>query len=123
MSASLMLFDGEPLFNGVSHKAQNMYGDIINPTRDYSEDTEQLVLSTRNANGEVVAHDINRRLIKFNNLRWPYLSREQVTWLKKKIANFRVKVTYFDSEADGIITREFYFGDFSATPCEWDTSR
>lgn len=106
--AVLFKFDGEPIPG--------------NPARGYLELSEQLVNSTRNANGEVVAQKINRRLRKFDSLKWPYLSRAQVTWLKQKVANFTVDVTYFDSEDDRIVTRKFYFGDMSAEPCDWDRS-
>ena len=91
-----------------------------NPAQDYQEKSEQLVKSTRNANGEVVAHKINRRLNKFENLKWPYLSREQVHWLKRQIADFTCELTYFDDEVGLWLTREYYWGDFSATPCDWE---
>lgn len=91
-----------------------------NPAMDYQEKSEQLVRSTRNALGQVVAEVVNRRINKFENLKWPYLSREQVTWLKKQIAKFDCFLTYFDTEVGEWITREYYWGDFSATPCEWE---
>ena len=94
---------------------------VANPARDYSIKTEQLVRSTRNANGQVIAHPINRRLNKFDNLKWPYLSREQVNWLRKQIAKFECKLSYYDDEVDAWITRKYYWGDFSATPYEWET--
>lgn len=112
----LLLFDGEALPPGPS----NGYAFARNPKPGYVERSEQLVNSTRNANGQVVAQKINRRLNKFDELTFPYLSREQVTWLKQKVANFKVNVTYWDTEADGVITRLFYFGDLSAVPCDWD---
>ena len=112
----LLLFDGEALPPGPS----NGYAFARNPKPGYVERSEQLVNSTRNANGEVIAQKINRRLHKFDELTFPYLSREQVCWLKRKVENFYVDVTYWDSEADGVITRKFYFGDMSATPCDWD---
>jgi hypothetical protein len=93
-----------------------------NPARGYLEASEQLVDSARNANGQVVAQKINRRLRKFDSLKWPYLSRAQVNWLKKKVANFTVNLTYYDSEDGGIVTRKFYFGDMTAEPCDWDRS-
>ena len=93
-----------------------------NPARGYLELSEQIVNSTRNANAQVVAQKINRRLRKFDSLKWPYLSRAQVVWLKRKVANFTVNVTYYDSEDDRVVTRKFCFGDMSAEPCEWDRS-
>lgn len=91
-----------------------------NPAPGYLEDSEQLVNGTRNSNGQVVAQQVNRRLRKFSNLSWPYLSRQQVVWLKQKVANFKVNVTYYDSEDDGIVTRLFYFGDMSCKPFRWE---
>lgn len=116
--AQLLLFDGESMPEGPS----NGYGLAQNPARNYNELTEQLVKTTRNAKGQVIAQTINRRLQKFDNLKWPYLSREQVVWLKRKIAKFEVNLTYYDSSVDEVVTRKFYWGDFSATPCEWDRS-
>lgn len=94
-----------------------------NPAREYQEKSEQLVRSTRNADGEVIAETINRRLNKFDSLKWPYLARHQVTWLKKEIAKFYCDLSYYDTEVDGWITRKYYWGDFSATPCEWEVVR
>lgn len=97
------------------------YNTVNNPARDYTEKTEQLVRSTRNANGQVIAEVINRRLEKFDNLRWPYLSAESVKWLRNEIAKFDCTLTYWDDELGRVISRQFYWGDFEATPCEWET--
>lgn len=93
-----------------------------NPARGYLEQSEQMVNSTRNANAQVVAQKINRRLRKFDSLKWPYLTRAQVTWLKQKVANFTVDLQYYDSEDGRVVTRKFYFGDMSCEPYEWDHS-
>ena len=108
MGKPLFLFDGQAIPG--------------NPARGYLEQSEQLVDSARNANGQVVAQKINRRLRKFDSLKWPVLTTAQVTWLKQKVANFTVMLTYFDSQDGGIVTRKFYFGDMSAEPFEWDTT-
>ena len=97
------------------------FNTVNNPARDYQEKTEQLVRSTRNANGQVIAQKINRRLEKFDSLRWPYLSRTSVQWLRQQIAKFDCNLTYWDDELGRVITRQFYWGDFEATPCEWET--
>ena len=122
--APLFLINGEKMpfikpedwveINGIKYLC------TANPAQEYQEKSEQLVKSTRNALGQVVAQPINRRLNKFENLKWPYLSREQVTWLKKQIAKFECKLTYFDDEVGEWITRRYYWGDFSATPCDWE---
>ena len=99
------------------------YNTVNNPAIGYNELSEQLVKSTRNALGRVVAHKINRRLNKFDNLYWPYMSRVNLTELKKEIAKFYCNLTYWDDESDAYITRQYYWGDFSATPCEWELVR
>lgn len=97
------------------------YNTVNNPAIGYQEKSEQLVRSTRNAKGQVVAQKINRRLNKFENLYWPYLSRYDVNWLKKQIAKFECEISYWDDEYEQFIKRKFYWGDFEATPCEWET--
>ena len=97
------------------------YNTVNNPARDYVEKSEQLVRSTRNAYGQVISQKINRRLNKFDSLAWPYLSRKSVHWLKQQIAKFDCKLTYWDDEKEAWITRDYYRGDFEATPCEWET--
>ena len=92
-----------------------------NPGRGYLEKTEQLVQSTRNADGQVVSRKINRRLRKFDNLSWPILTRNQVTWLKRKVANFEVQLGYYDDEDDAWVERRFYFGDMECEPIEWES--
>ena len=94
---------------------------VNNPARDYVEKSEQLVRSTRDANGRVISQKINRRLNKFDSLTWPYLSRKSVHWLKQQIANFDCKLTYWDDEKEAWMDRDYYWGDFEATPCEWET--
>lgn len=96
---------------------------VNNPAIGYTEQSEQLVQSTRNALGEVVAEKINRRINKFDNLYWPYLSRVNVHELKQYIKDFNCKISYWDDEEERWITRDFYWGDFSATPCEWEIHR
>ena len=101
----------------------NTYNTINNPAIGYTEQSEQLVRSTRNAKGEVVAQLINRRLNKFDNLYWPYMSRVNLAELKQEIKKFYCDISYWDDEQELYITRKFYWGDLSATPCEWETVR
>lgn len=92
---------------------------VNNPGIGYVERSEQLVHSTRNALGQVVSQVINRRLNKFDNLYWPYLSWVNVHELKQYIKKFQCRISYWDSEEDEWVTRRYYWGDFEATPCEW----
>jgi hypothetical protein len=124
------------LINGKEFKFRDPNGDYLteyyngksfdrvnNPAIGYTEQSEQLVKSTRNAKGQVIAQKINRRLNKFENLYWPYMSRVNLTELKKEIAKFECNLSYWDDEADAWVTRRYYWGDFEATPCEWETVR
>lgn len=103
------------------HYDGKLFNTVNNPAIGYTEQSEQLVKSTRNAKGQVVAQKINRRLNKFNNLTWPYMSRVNIVELKKEIAKFTCELSYYDDEADQWVTRKYYWGDFEATPCEWET--
>ena len=104
-------------------KEHPLWNTVNNPAIGYQEKSEQLVKSTRNAKGQVVAQKINRRINKFENLYWPYMSRVNLTELKKEIAKFECNLSYWDDEADQWVTRKYYWGDFEATPCEWETVR
>ena len=102
---------------------RNFYNTVNNPAIGYQEKSEQLVKSTRNAYGQVIAQVVNRRLNKLDNLYWPYMSRVNLTELKKEIAKFECSLSYFDTEVDQWVTRRYYWGDFEATPCEWEVVR
>lgn len=93
-----------------------------NPSIGYLEKTEQLVKGTRNAKAQTIAQPINRRIRKFDNLVYPILSLEDYNWLQKKVANFEVLVTYYDTEEMDVVTRRFYFGDLSGKPTKWDNN-
>ena len=103
---------------------EDYHGELMNtvnnPAIGYQEKSEQLVKSTRNALGQVVAQTVNRRLNKFENLYWPYMSRYDIVWLKGEIAKFKCVVGYYDDEEDRFMERYYYWGDFEATPCEWE---
>lgn len=86
----------------------------------YTEDTEQLVKSQRNSQGVVVATKVNNRLVKFNNLEWPYMTREDFEWLQGEVEKFYCELKYYDSRRKGVVSRQFYWGDLSAEPFEFD---
>lgn len=106
----------------------------------YTEDTEQLVKSQRNSQGVVVAKKVGtdggKRLMKFNNLEWPLLPNSDYRWLQEQIEKFYCYITYYDARAGyvptnendysvgvqttgGIVTKKFYWGDFSAEPWQF----
>lgn len=86
----------------------------------YTEDTEQLVKSQRNSKGVVVATKVGDRLVKFNNLEWPIMNRDDYEWLQQQIEKFYCDVTYYDTRNRRVLTKQFYWGDFSAQPFEFD---
>jgi len=111
----------------------------------YTEDTEQLVKSQRNSKGVVVSQKVGeaydgstgKRLLKFNNLEWPLLSRSDYRWLQEQIEKFYCYITFWDARAGykpisgndysqgvmtdgGFVTKKFYWGDFSAEPWEFE---
>ena len=88
----------------------------------YTEDTEQLVRQQRNSQGIVVADVIGRRLVKFNNLEWPHMTREEFEWLQNQIAEFYCDLYYYDTREGKFISRQFYWGDVSAEPWKFDRS-
>lgn len=107
-SSPLFLFNGEALPS--------------NPSIGYLEENEQLVKGNRSTNGKTIAQPVNRRINKFSNLVFPILSLEDYNWIKKKVANFEVLLTYYDTDEMDVIVRRFYFGNLSGTPSKWDNS-
>lgn len=91
-----------------------------NPSKGYLEENEQLVEGGRNARAQTIAQPVNRRINKFNNLVFPLLSLQDYNWLKKKVANFEVLLTYFDTEEMDVIVRRFYFGNLTGEPIKWE---
>lgn len=102
----LFLFNGEALPS--------------NPQVGYLEENEHLVKGTRNTRGQTIAQPINRRINKFNNIVFPILTLEDYNWLKKKVANFEVLLTYYDSDELDVVVRRFYFGNLSGEPSKWE---
>lgn len=104
----------KPLFkiNGV---------DFPTPNSGFNIEGQQGVNSQRNANYSVVAQKINRRMIKFN-CSWNYLTANQWRVIRQAVENFTAIVTYYDLLKGQVINREFYFGDDSATPFEFDSN-
>jgi hypothetical protein len=40
--------------------------------------------------------------------------------LKKRVANFEVLLTYYDSDELDVVIRRFYFGNLSGEPSKWE---
>lgn len=92
------------------------------PEHGFQEIRSQLVDSKRNANGTVISQIINRRQVKFDGLKWSYMSADDWSFMLNNIAGFDCIVTYFDIQLNRVINRKFYFGDARAIPFEFDLS-
>lgn len=80
----------------------------------------QLVDSTRNSNGQVVAQKIGKRQLKFDNFVWNNLDAQTWHEILVEIEKFEVMVQFYDvSVADWVILR-CYFGDAKETPIKFD---
>lgn len=96
--------------------------------------------------GEAYDNSTGKRLLKFNNLEWPILPNSDYRWLQEQIEKFYCYLTFYDARAGydkmsvdlfssekdrdlyntgkmtkgGIVTKKFYWGDFSAEPWKFD---
>lgn len=83
---------------------------------------QQLVDSERNALGVMIGQKINRRLIKLDGLKFPYLTDAEWRSVLIEIEKFRGTLTYWDTRLNGFYEMEVYWGDGSATPEEIDAT-
>lgn len=74
---------------------------------------QQFVDSARNALGQVVAQKINRRIIKFDNLKWNHLTADQWRSILQEIEKFEGTLEFWDNLTGSFITRRIYWGDSS----------
>lgn len=81
---------------------------------------QQLVDSSRNAQGVVVAQKINRRQVKLS-LTWKVLKPEEVSLILNCVEKFSGDTRYFDAKAGRFITRRMYWGDYSVETYWVDT--
>ena len=79
---------------------------------------QQLVNSGRNANGQVVAQKINRRLLKVNSLKWSYLTATQWGAILDEIEKFEGTVKIWDSRTNKFLECKIYWGDAEEEPFE-----
>jgi hypothetical protein len=92
------------------------------PSMDYNLQEQQLVMSSRNASGQVISDKINRRLLKHNNIRFPVMDYNTAYRFRDYVEGFYIWVTYWDLYLNRVNRRLFYFGDFEMTPWGWDFS-
>ena len=72
------------------------------------------VNSGRNANAEVIAEKVGTTNIKYNNLRWAWLTREEWHKITKIFENFFVVAKVWDPVSDGFVSIKMYPGDRTA---------
>lgn len=73
---------------------------------------QQTVDSARNANAEVIAQKINRRMVKMS-LSWNVLKPSEIVQILNCIEDFSGLVNYYDPKTGGRINRQMYWGDYS----------
>lgn len=97
--------------------------------------------------GEAYDNSTGKRLLKFDGLEWPLLANSDYRWLQEQIEKFYCYVTFYDARAGyqpmgvdpfsdkddrfiystgvqtagRVVTKKFYWGDFSAEP--WQFTR
>jgi hypothetical protein len=87
--------------------------DLPYPSTGLVVQRQQFVDSARNAQGQVVAQKINRRLIKFDNLVWKHLTASKWREILVEIEKFEGELYFWDNLTGSFITRKVYWGDAS----------
>ena len=72
---------------------------------------QQTVDSARNANAEVIAQKINRRMVKMS-LSWNVLNPDDLAEILGCIEEFSGLVEYYDPMTGARINRQMYWGDY-----------
>lgn len=84
------------------------------PSRGLILERQQLVDSARNANGQVVAQKINRRLNKFSSLEWKHLTASEWRAIQNQIDLFEGTLTFWDNPSGSFKDMKVYWGDESS---------
>lgn len=92
------------------------------PSTGLQVQRQQLVDSKRNAMGEVVAQKINRRLFKFNNLKWSHLTASQWQSILQEIEKFEGELTFYNALTGKMETKKVYWGDATEEVFKIDTN-
>lgn len=83
---------------------------------------QQFVDSARNAQGQVVAQKINRRINKIDSLEWKHLTASQWRTIQQHIEAFECEVEFWDNLSGSFQTIRCYWGDESAEVFKIDPS-
>ena len=73
------------------------------------------VNSGRNANAEVIAEKVGRTNLKYNNLTWNWLTRDEWHTICSIFSNFFVVAKVWDPVTNGFIHIKMYPGDRGGT--------
>lgn len=92
------------------------------PDKGLKEQRQQLVDSGRNAEGQVIAQLINRRLLKLDSLQWSYLTATQWGAILNEIEKFEGVLKYWDARTNGFLEIKVYWGNAEAEPNDVDAS-
>ena len=72
------------------------------------------VNSGRNANAEVIGEKVGRDVLKYNNLRWAWLTQDEWSLICRVFANFFVVAEVFNPALNAFQSIKMYPGDRSA---------
>lgn len=72
------------------------------------------VNSGRNANAEVIGEKVGRDVLKYNNLRWAWLTKEEWALITRLFSNFFVVAKVWNPPANNWVNVKMYPGDRSA---------
>lgn len=74
---------------------------------------QQFVDSGRNALGQIVAQKINRRILKFEPVKWAYLTAIEWRAILQEIDKFEGSLYFFNNLTGTFDTIKVYWGDAS----------
>ena len=72
------------------------------------------VNSGRNANAEVIAEKVGKTNIKYNNLRWAWLTKDEWSLICSLFSNFFVVAKVFNPATNSFVNIKMYPGDRTA---------
>ena len=72
------------------------------------------VNSGRNANAEVIAEKVGKTNLKYNNLRWAWLTKDEWAQICSVFSNFFVMAKVWNPATNGFETIKMYPGDRTA---------
>ncbi len=73
-----------------------------------------------NATGQIIAQQINRKTIVFQNLEWLYLKREEWETILAELSKVFGTITFFDTETSKYLKLAVMFEDIKEVPYLYD---